>query len=155
MKSKFLLLTLIFLGSCSFIQQRMAVKNLKFSYKGATIEALTIDRMNFIVNLEAYNPNQMDAIIDRMDYVIYFEGIRAISGSTSQSYEIKAQGRKVIPVSGTIMFVDLPDLFKAIKSSYGKSKVKITAELKLQIKTIIGKFKYTVKLDEYIPLNWK
>ncbi len=154
MKSKFLLL-ILFLGSCYLIQQRTAVKNLKFSYKSATIQALTIDRMNFIVNLEAYNPNQIDAIIDRMDYVIYFEGIRAISGSTSEIYEIKAQGRKVIPVSGTIMFVDLPELFKAIKSSYGKSRVKISAELKPEIKTIIGKFRYTVKLEEYIPLNWK
>jgi len=153
MRSKFLILILLF--GCSFIQQRVNVKNLKFTYRSATIEALTLDRINFIVNLEAYNPNRIDAVIDRLDYVVYFEGYRAISGSTNQEYEIKANGRKMITLSGYILFADLPDLFKAIKSSYGKSRVRITAEIRPEIKTIIGKFRYTVKLDEYIPLDWR
>jgi len=153
MKGKFLILILLF--GCSFIQERVNVKNLKFTYRSATIEALTLDKINFIVNLEAYNPNQIDAVIDKLDYVIYFEGYRAISGSTNQAYEIKANGRKIITVNGYILFADLPDLFKAIKSSYGKSRVRITAELRPEVKTIIGKFRYTVKLDEYIPLNWR
>ncbi|MEO0151863.1 MAG: LEA type 2 family protein [candidate division WOR-3 bacterium] len=153
MRSKFLILMLI--SGCMFLQERLNVKNLKFSYRGATIEALTLDRMNFIVNLEAYNPNSIDAVIDKLSYVIYFEGIRAISGSTTETYEIKAQGKRIITVQGSILFSDLPDLFKAIKSSYGKSRVKITAELTPEVKTIVGKFKYKVKLDEYIPLSWK
>ena len=153
MKGKFLILILLF--GCSFIQERVNVKNLKFSYRSATIEALTLDKINFIVNFEAYNPNQIDAVIDKLDYVIYFEGYRAISGSTNQAYEIKANGRKIITVNGYILFADLPDLFKAIKSSYNKSRVRITAELRPEVKTIIGKFRYTVKLDEYIPLNWR
>jgi len=153
MRSKFFIL--ITLVGCAFIQERVNVKNLKFSYRDATIQALTIDRLNFIVNLEAYNPNDIDAVIDKLDYVIYFEDIRAISGSTSQQYEIKAKGKRIITVSGNIYFSDLPDLFKAIKSAYGKSRVKITAELRPEVKTIIGKFRYKVKLEEYIPLNWK
>lgn len=153
MKSKFLIF--IFITGCIFIQERINVKNLKFSYKDAFIEALTIDRIKFGVNLQVYNPNPIDAVIDKLDYVVYFEGIKAISGSTKETYEIKAQGSRIITVYGNILFSDLPDLFKAIKSSYGKSRVKITAELSPEVKTIVGKFRYKVKLEEYIPLSWK
>ncbi|MEO0203188.1 MAG: LEA type 2 family protein, partial [candidate division WOR-3 bacterium] len=148
-------LIFIFITGCIFIQERINVKNLKFSYKDAFIEALTIDRIKFGVNLQVYNPNPIDAVIDKLDYVVYFEGIKAISGSTKETYEIKAQGIRIITVYGNILFSDLPDLFKAIKSSYGKSRVKITAELSPEVKTIVGKFRYKVKLEEYIPLSWK
>ncbi|MCS7245223.1 MAG: LEA type 2 family protein [candidate division WOR-3 bacterium] len=153
MKIRFLVLSIL-LG-CAFFQERLNVKNLKFSYRDATIEALTMDRLNFIVNLEAYNPNDIDAVIDKLDYTVYFEDIKAISGYTNQTYEVKAKGRRIISVSGSILFSDLPDLFKAIRASYGKSRVKITAELRPEVKTIIGKFRYKVKIEEYIPLNWR
>jgi LEA14-like dessication related protein len=154
MKSNFIILLCLICG-CSFINKRLAVKDLKFSYRGGSVEALTLDRIKLSIFLNAYNPNSIDAVIDRLDYTVYFEGVRAFSGYTNETYEIKANGERTITIFSEIVFADLPELFKTIKSSYGKSKVRVTTEIKPEIKTIVGKIRYTVKLDEYIPLNWK
>ncbi len=140
---------------CTFVQKRMAVKDLKVDFQGVEVQALTLDKIQLNVNLKAYNPNSVEAIIDRLDYTVYVEDRRAMEGSTDEEYRIPPHGNKTIKLSATIKLIDLPDVFMVIKEAAKKSKVKTRADIKLHIKTPLGTFTRTTKMEKYIPLNWR
>jgi len=143
------------LQGCAFLQQRLAVKDLQLDFQSVSVKALTLDKIDLEVALEAFNPNDVEAVIDRLDYVIYIEDRRAMSGYTDEEYRISPHGTKVIKLNSTIRLVDLPDVFLAIKEAAKKSSVKTTADVKVHVKTLLGTFTRDLKLEKYIPLEWK
>ncbi len=143
------------LQGCAFLQKRLAVKDLKLDFQGVSVTALTLDKINLEVNLEAFNPNDVEAVIDRLDYTVFIENRRAMSGYTDRTYRISPHGKKVIKLNATIRLVDLPDVFLAIKEAAKKRSVKTSADVKVHVKTILGTYTRTVKLEKYIPLEWK
>ncbi len=154
--SRFFVVALSFsLSSCAFLQKRLAVKNLQFSLQSVIIRSLTFQRLGMEINLKAFNPNDVEAVMDRMDYTIYFEGVKAIYGSTQETYRVAPKGSKLVKVSGYIDFVDLPQVFKAIKNSANKQRVKIKAVLKPHVKTMLGTITKSITIEKYIPLYWK
>ncbi len=140
---------------CAFLQQRLAAKDLKLDFQGVTVKALTLDKLDLEVALEAFNPNDVEAVIDRLDYTIFIEDRRAMSGYTDEEYRISPHGTKVIKLNTTIKLVDLPDVFLAIKEAAKKRSVKTTADVKVHVKTLLGTYTRNLKLEKYIPLEWK
>ena len=51
--------------------------------------------------------------------------------------------------------MDLPDVFLVIKEAAKKRSVKTSADVKVHVKTILGTYTRTVKLEKYIPLEWR
>jgi len=140
---------------CAFLQQRLAIKDLKVDFKSVSVKAISLDRIDLEVALEAFNPNDIEAVIDRLDYTIYIEDRRAMSGYTDEEYRISPRGSKVIKLNSSIRLVDLPDVFLAIKEAAKKRNVKTSADIKVHVKTLLGTYTRDFKLEKYIPLEWK
>ncbi len=143
------------LQGCAFLQKRLAVKDLNIDFQGVSVRALTLDKINLEVALEAFNPNDVEAVIDRLDYTVFVENRKAMTGYTDETYRIPPHGKKVIKLNATIRLVDLPDVFLAIKEAAKKRSVKTSADVKVHVKTILGTYTRTVKLEKYIPLEWR
>ena len=142
-------------SGCAFLQKRMAIKDLRVDLRSITVKALTLDRIELDVGLNAYNPNDIEAVIDRLDYTVYLEDRRAMEGSSDRQYRIPPNGSKKIHLKATIRLIDLPNVFMAIKEAAKKGKVKARADIRLHIKTMFGTFTRSIKLERIIPLDWR
>jgi len=88
MKKLILLLPLL---SCSLIQQRVSLANCKFSLKSASLKGVDFSGFDLGIILNVQNPNEIDAVLDRITGTIKLDGYKIADVSNSYKRTIRRE----------------------------------------------------------------
>jgi len=133
---------IVFVG-CSEIAKRIAVKELKFSLIGVSLIDYTLSDMTLKVDMRATNPNDIDAVIDRLDYSFFINDKNAANGTTAKKVTVKADGKKTFSTELTVNYLSLG---VAILEAVQNKKADYRVDGKVYIDTQVGSIAFPVKL---------
>jgi len=143
MKRVCLLLIIVFLLSCTAVQERLAIKECKFSFISVKPYDFTFNNLKLDFNINVNNPNKIDAVLDKLKYTLYANDNMLISGTTGKGIKISAKGSNSFVTTITLEYSKLGEtLISAIRLGKAEYLVKATA----YIQTIIGEISYPVKI---------
>lgn len=128
---------------CSEFAKRMAVKELDFSLNRVSLVDYDMTYMTLNVDVEADNPNDVDAVIDRLDYSFSINDKNVANGTTAQKVTVKANKSKNISTKMKINYIKLgAALLEAVKNK--------TADFELEgtvfVETPIGAISFPIDL---------
>lgn len=134
---------LVFLLSCTAVQERLAIKECKFSLVSVKPYDFTFNNLKLDFNINANNPNKIDAVLDKLKYTLYANDNGLISGITGKGIKIPAKGSNNFVTTVTLEYSKLDEaLISAIRLGKAEYRVKATA----YIQTIIGEISYPVEI---------
>ncbi len=141
MKKLSVILTLL-LG-CSLIQERLAVKECKFSLKQARPYEFTLSDLKLDLTIGIANPNKVDAVLDRFDYQLVIAGENVLSGSTSQRIKVLSGKSKDFVTTVALNYQSISTaILKALKEGNPTYEMKG----RVYIDTPIGSINYPVTI---------
>lgn len=143
MKKICLLLIIVFLLSCTAVQERLAIKECKFSLVSVKPYDFTFNNLKLDFDINCNNPNKIDAVLDKLKYTLYANDNRLISGTTGKGIKISAKGSNNFVTTVTLEYSKLGEaLISAIRLGKAEYRVEATA----YIQTIIGEISYPVEI---------
>lgn len=143
MKKICLLLIIVFLLSCTAVQERLAIKECKFSLVSVKPYDFTFNNLKLDFDINCNNPNKIDAVLDKLKYTLYANDNRLISGTTGKGIKISAKGSNSFVTTVTLEYSKLGEaLISAIRLGKAEYRVEATA----YIQTIIGEISYPVEI---------
>jgi LEA14-like dessication related protein len=119
-----LLLTTPTLTGCSAYQayvQRQAIQQARFHLKAATLTGLDLAGANFEVVLELENPTDTPIVLDRLDYTLFVNDTRLISGFTADKLTVPPKDVRPIRLSTHVRYADVGAQLRQVLSVGVKS----------------------------------
>jgi LEA14-like dessication related protein len=98
------------LSGCSVYQayaQREAIRQAQFHLKGVSLDGVDLSGANVTVTLELENPTETEIALDRIDYVLFVNDLRALSGNTPQPVHVPPHDARPLPIHATLRFRDV------------------------------------------------
>jgi LEA14-like dessication related protein len=118
-----LLLTLFFalpsLSGCSAYQayvQRQAIQQAQFHLKAVSLSGLDLAGANFNVVLELENPTDTPIVLDRLDYTVFVNELRVLSGFTEEKITVPPHDVRPIAFSSHVRYADVGSQLRTILS---------------------------------------
>lgn len=139
----YIMLVVILLWGCAPFMQRMAVKELDFSMERVSLVDYNLSNMTLKLDLQAENPNDIDAVIDRLDYSLYINDKNAANGTTAREVTVKAGGVKTISTSLTVNYINMGT---AILEAVKEKKADFKMEGTVFVETPIGSITFPIDL---------
>ncbi len=142
----------LFVG-CLFVKQRVNIASCKFSLKSASLESVSLNQFTMRVVIRAYNPNGINAVLDRLLGDISLNDKRVATVENTYKRVIKPESYEDLPVNITVRFSDLGGALEtvraAIQSRSGKLSFVGKAYVDFNI-PIVGRmsFSYPVNLSK-------
>ena len=137
------LLVIILLFSCAAVQERLAIKECKFSFISAKPYAFTFNNLKLDFDIKVDNPNSVDAVLDRFTYTFLADESAIFSGTTGKGIKIPAKKSNTFTTTMTLEYNKIGQvLVSAIKLGGAAYKVKATAF----VNTILGEISYPVEI---------
>jgi LEA14-like dessication related protein len=121
----------------------MAVKELDFSLRRVSLVDYDLTNMTLNVEIKADNPNNIDAVIDRLDYSFSINDKVATTGTTARKITVKAEGTKTI---STKLKVNYLNLGAAILEAVKNKKADFRLEGTVYVDTPIGAITFPIDL---------
>lgn len=114
---------------------------------------MDLSGFNFTITLRAYNPNSVDAILDRLMGIIKLDGYTIAQISNSYKRVVKAGGNADIPINVRVEYSSLGAYINAIKNAINRRRGNISFEGKAYMDyeiPVIGKktFTYPINLSK-------
>lgn len=138
-----LFLLSMFLISCAGVQERMALRKCTFVLYGVRVYDFKYDRMQLDFIIEAKNPNQVDAVLDKLTGTLYVNGVDIFSGSTGEQVRISAGKSTTFSTNTTIEYIKVGTaLIEAMQFEKAQYEFKAQAH----ISTLLGELTYPVTI---------
>ena len=88
--------------------QRRAIEQARFALRGVGLESIDLASATFRITLELDNPTTTALELDRLDYTLYVNDTRVVTGATTTHVLVPAGQTRTLPVLATIRFRDVP-----------------------------------------------
>ncbi|MEO0226110.1 MAG: LEA type 2 family protein [candidate division WOR-3 bacterium] len=113
---KSLLLFLLLITGCSFLKERIAIKECTFKLKQVRPYDFTLTDLKLDLTVNIQNPNKIDAVLDRLDYSLSIAGENVFTGVMGQRQRIPAGKSKDILTTVVLNYQSVSmAIIKAIK----------------------------------------
>lgn len=126
-----LLLCLLAFTGCPSAAQRLAIKDCQFSVRDVNVRGFGPLEIELLVVLGVHNPNDIDVIVDQMDYTVYFDGRKIASGQTLDDVTIPEGHDNDLPVTMRLNMVYLGMASAGLVRGHGLVKVRATYYVQL------------------------
>ncbi len=136
--------SIILIASCSAIKERLAIKECKFTFLSANPYDFTFSDVKVDFTLKVQNPNDIDAVLDRLDYTFYANQTDVFSGTTGKG--LKVQAGKSENFTTTIS-LEYTKIGQAIVEALRLKSASYSIKAKAYIKTVIGEISYPVNIS--------
>ncbi|MCK4575968.1 LEA type 2 family protein [candidate division WOR-3 bacterium] len=128
---------------CTELMKRVAVKELEFNLKRVSLIDYDLSTMTLKIDLDAYNPNDIDAVIDRLDYSFYINEKNAANGTTARKETVKAGKEKIV---STTLRINYLSLGVAILEAVKDKKADFRMEGTVFVETPVGAITFPIEL---------
>ncbi|MGB9720480.1 MAG: LEA type 2 family protein [bacterium] len=138
------IILVFFIISCSAIKERLAIKECKFTFLSANAYDFTFSDLNVDFVLKVQNPNDIDAILDKLDYTFYVNQNDVFSGTTGKGLKVSAGKSENFTTTITLEYTKIGQaIVDALRFKSASYKIKAKA----YIKTVIGEISYPVEIS--------
>lgn len=142
MVKKSLFFVCLLLG-CAGVQERLALKECTFAFVSVRAYDFQFDRMKLDFTIRARNPNQIDAVLDRLTYTLYVNELDVFSGTTGRQVKIPAEQSANFATTVTLTYAKIGTaLIEAIKLEKAQYELKAQAH----VATVLGELTYPVTI---------
>ncbi len=125
------------------MQERLALKECTFAFVSVRAYDFRFDRMKLDFTVKAKNPNQVDAVLDRLTYTLYINELDVFSGTTGEQVKIPTGKSTNFATTVTLTYAKIgPALIEAIKLE--KAQYELKAQV--HIATVLGDLTYPVTI---------
>ncbi|HIE05232.1 MAG TPA: hypothetical protein EYP58_00360 [bacterium (Candidatus Stahlbacteria)] len=129
--------------SCSFVKERLAVKECKFSLESVRPYDFSFTSLKVDFNIKGENPNKVDAVLDKLTYTFYINNSDVFSGTTGKGVKIKAGKSETFKTTVTLEYKKLTEaIIEALKMKTASYRLKGKA----YVSTIVGEISYPVEI---------
>ena len=143
MSYKYLLSFLIGV-SCIFLKERLAIKRCRFTLESVRGYDFAFASLKLDFNIKGENPNDVDAVIDRITYAFFVNDKDVFSGTTAKKVRIKAKKSTRFTTTITLEYQKIGSvILEAIKTKEARYRLKGKA----YISTVFGEISYPVTLS--------
>lgn len=142
-----LLTTLPSVTGCSVFQafsQRQAIQQAKFNLKSVSLAGVDLAGANLVIDLELENPSDTVIVLDRLDYTLYINDQRAVSGFSDTKTTVPARDVRPVSFRTHVRYADVGAQLRGFMSQ--KSLPAVRLEGVGHFDTPIGTIDYPVKL---------
>ena len=143
----------LLLGSCTWVAQRKALANCNFSLNGVALKNMDFNGFTLELRLNAENPNDVDAVLDRLDYTLFMEGLEVAQGTVSKKQTIPAGGKGVIRTSLTVKYSTVPKLKEVVLPALQKRKSRVKVTGTVHFDTPIGTLSHDIAVQQTVKLD--
>lgn len=138
-----IVLVLCVLLSCVAIKERLAIKECLFSLISVTPYEFTFNSLKLDFEIKVDNPNNVDAVLDKLVYTLSASETDLISGTTGRDIKIPAkESRKFV----TTVLLEYKKLSEALIEAIRLDKVEYKVTARAYTTTIIGEISYPVEI---------
>lgn len=148
-----ILIALIPLLSCVWIAQRKALAKCDFSLHAARLVNADFSGFELEVKLKAKNPNDVDAVLDRLDYTLFMEGVEVAQGVVSEKHTIPRGGEGIITTRLKVKYSTIPKMADVVMAAVMKKKSKIRMIGTVHFDTSIGTISHGIEVERTVNLD--
>jgi LEA14-like dessication related protein len=108
------------IDGCSAFQaiaQRQAIEQARFHLKSVTLTGLDLAGANFAVVLELENPTGTPIVLDRLDYTLFVNDARVVSGFTAQKVTVPPQDVRPLTFESHVRYADVGAQLRGVLTS--------------------------------------
>lgn len=144
MKRIIIICFFILVASCSAIKERLAIKECKFTFLSANAYDFTFSDLKVDFALKVQNPNDIDAVLDKLDYTFYVNQTDVFSGTTGKGLRVSAGKSENFTTTITLEYTKIGQtIVEVLRLKTASYSIKAKA----YIKTIIGEISYPVNIS--------
>ncbi len=134
-------MVVLVLAGCGVLARRAALKNCEYSLQSVELSEVTMSDMTLAVGVATRNSNDIEVIVDRMNYEFFINGKRAFEGSMGQGMKIAPGKTEVINSVMNLNYVELgAALAQAVKDDQANYDLRGTAYLSSSLGTFAYPF---------------
>lgn len=89
------------------IDQRKAIEQATFSLRNVQLLGLDLVGANLLVTLNLENPTETDIVLDRLDYALSVNGMKAFDGDVKEKISVPPGQSRPLPIRVTLAYADL------------------------------------------------
>jgi len=114
--------------------------------------------LNFTLNLDVTNPNQSEAFLNGLDYILSIDDIQFTTGSLSQTLNVPANGKGILPLAigfdlATLLKGETKDAVVDITKNFlGMGSKKSNVTIQIRPTFVIGNT--AIPSPAYIPVSF-
>jgi len=129
--------------SCSAIKERLAIKECKFALASVTPYDFSFSDLKLDFDIKVTNPNDVDAVLDKLDYTFFVNETDVFSGTTGKGFKVAAGKSDDIVTTITLQYTKIGQtIVDALRLKKADYKVKAKA----YINTVLGEISYPVEI---------
>jgi LEA14-like dessication related protein len=137
-------ITLAMVLSCAGIKQRLAIKECKFALVSVKPHTFTFSNLKLDFDIRVDNPNDVDAVLDKLVYTFYANNTNVFSGTTGKTVNIKSKKSETFTTTITLEYSKIGQaLAEAMK--LGSAAYRISA--RAYVSTLLGEISYPVSIE--------
>ncbi|MGB7054124.1 MAG: LEA type 2 family protein [bacterium] len=130
--------------SCAGIKERLAIKECKFALVSVRPHTFTFSNLKLDFNIKVDNPNNVDAVLDKLVYTFFANNTGVFSGTTGETVNIQAKKSEQFTTTITLEYSKIGQaLAEAMK--LGSAAYRIDA--RAYVSTLLGEISYPVSIE--------
>jgi len=129
---------------CTSIKERLAIKECKFKLVSVSAHSFTFSDLKLDFDIKADNPNNVDAVLDKLVYTFFANNTKIFSGTTGKTVNIKARKSETFTTTITLEYSKIGQaLAEAMK--LGSAAYRMDA--RAYVSTVLGEISYPVSIE--------
>jgi LEA14-like dessication related protein len=89
------------------VAQRKAIEQARFSLRNVQLLGLDLVGANLLVTIQLENPTDIEMVLDRLDYTLYVNGLKAFDGDVAQKLQVPPGQARPLPINVTLAYADI------------------------------------------------
>lgn len=129
--------------SCASVEKRLALKRCTFALVSVSPHSFTFSNLKVDFAIKVDNPNDMDAVLDKLTYTFYVNNTDVFSGTTGNRINIKAKKSETFTTTITLEYNKIGQaLAEAMKVESAAYRI----DARAYVSTILGEVSYPVSI---------
>ena len=136
------------LPGCSLFQayaQRKAIEQAKFSLRNVQLLGLDLMGANLLVTIQLENPTTTDIVLDRLDYVLYVNDLKAFDGQVRDRLTVPAGQTRPLPIQLALAYADIGTQLRGLLAAGQVTSWKLKGAAHFD--TPVGTIDYPIELE--------
>lgn len=125
--------------------QRRAIEQAKFSLRNVQLLGVDLVGVNLLVTMQLENPTETDIVLDRLEYSLSVNGIKAFDGGVKERLSVPAAQTRPLPIQISLAYADLSSQVRGLLVSRQVSSWKVVGVAHFD--TPVGTIDYPIAVE--------
>jgi len=130
-------------GCARLLQERAGMRNAKYALQSVRLASIGLTGADVAVTLGVTNPNEIDAVLDALDFRLFVNDRHIADGATDAELRVPPGEERELPIRVRVDYGDVPGIARLLRSEQARTwRVEGTAHYD----TVLGTFDFPVEV---------